>query len=120
MGLSKQIRLKERQAEVARAAFEQSVTELRGAWRRKLASRSALVIGFSSGLAVGFWRGGRRRHRAVPEARYDRGPSRARRGAERVRTSLPPHWLGHYLVWPFLLSTARDYLVSRRPGRQES
>lgn len=117
MGLRKQIRLKERQAVLAREAFAQSMTELRGAWRRKLASRSALVLGFSGGLAVGFWRG-RRRQRPRPEAQEHRGP--ARDGPSRVRSSLPPHWLGHYLVWPFLLSTARDFLVSRRPGRQQS
>lgn len=118
MRLTKQIRLKERQAEVARQALEQSATELRRTWRRKLASRGALVLGFSSGLAIGFWRGGRR----VRAGAHSREPehSRLRGGAERVRTSLPPHCLGHYLVWPFLLASARDFMVSRRPGRQGS
>lgn len=118
MRLTKQIRLKERQAEVAKQALEQSVTELRRTWRRKLASRGALVIGFSSGLAVGFWRGGRRRPRADARSGAPQA-SRLGEGAKRVRTSLPPHWLGHYLVWPFLLSSARDFMVSRRPGRQQ-
>ncbi len=114
MRLTKQIRLKERQAEVAKQALEQSVADLRQAWRRKLASRGALVLGFSGGLAIGFWRGGRRR----TTARAEPAGSGMRRGARRARTSLPPHWLGHYLVWPFLLTTARDFVVSRRPSRQ--
>jgi hypothetical protein len=116
MRLTKQIELKARQAEVAKQALEHSATELRRTWHRKLASRSALVLGFSGGLAVGFWRGGRRRKRgrAAPDT------SRSQNGTRRVRTSMPPHWLGHYLVWPFLLSTARDFVVSRRPSRQGS
>lgn len=120
MRLSTQIRLKERQAQVARRAFEQSMTELRRAWRRKLASRTALVLGFSGGLAAGFWRGGRRRHVPVARPPGEAAASGVRKGARRMRASLPPHWLGHYLVWPFLLSAARDFLVARRPGRQSS
>lgn len=118
MRLTRQIRVKERQAEIAREAFEQTLKELRGAWRRKLASRGALALGFSGGLAMGFWRSGRRRRPRRVAPGDGAASSRLRQGAQRVRASLPPHWLGHYLVWPFLLSTARDFMVSRRPGRQ--
>ena len=114
MRLSERIRLKERQAEVARLALEQTMTELRHTSRAKLASRTALAVGFGGGLALGLWKGGRRKR--VGKSR--RSSDKQQRIDRRMRQSMPKHWLGHYLVWPFLLATARDFVVSQRPSRQ--
>lgn len=104
MKLLQSITIKERQAQLARDAFFQSYRELKHVLYRKLSSRTALVIGFSTGLALGVLKGKRRRPTAAP--------------SQRVRGSMPKHWLGSYIVWPFLLATARDLIISRRPSRE--
>lgn len=104
MKLMQDIKIKERQAQLARSAFSESYRELKYVLRRRLSSRTALVAGFSGGLALGWLKGKRRRK---PPARL----------AQRAGGSMPRNWLGSYIVWPFLLSTARDLVVSRRPSR---
>jgi len=102
--LMQHIKIKECQAQLAHNAFNQSYRELKYVLRRRLSSRTALVVGFTGGLALG-WLKGKRRHK--PPARL----------AQRADGSMPRNWLGSYIVWPFLLSTARDLVVSRRPSR---
>lgn len=110
MKLTRQIRLKERQIEQARLALKDSTAEFKRVLRERLSSRTALALGFAGGLVVGWSRGGRRR-RPVK--------ARVRDAAQQVKRGLPPHWLGGYLVWPFVLATARDFVVARRPSRRE-
>jgi hypothetical protein len=100
MKLQQQIRLKERQAEQAQAAFEQSLQEFSRVVNARLSSKAALALSFSGGWVLGWWRLKRRRR------------SHSKRITERL--GMPPHWLGHHVVWPFLLGTVHDYLLSRR------
>jgi len=105
MNLTQRIKLKERQAELARDAFLQTYAELRHVLYRKLSSRTALVVGFGGGLLLGLLKGKRRRPAAAP-------------ATSPVRGSMPKHWLGSYFIWPFLLATARDLMIARRPSRE--
>lgn len=75
-------------------------------WKR-LSSRSALVASFASGLALGW-------ARSAPKPRTVPAPA----GGKRVFQSAPKHWLRSYIIWPFLLATVRDAVVSRRPTRR--
>lgn len=99
MKLSQRLKIKERQVRLARAAFTESYADAKRVLYRRLSSRTALVMGFSSGLALG-WVNGKRR------------PA-SRSLSKRVRTSLPRHWLGNYFIWPVLLGTARDLVVGK-------
>lgn len=105
MKLAARIKLKEKQIELARASLTESVRDARTVLHQRLSSRTALAIGFGGGVALG-WLGRRRRRPALPLP-------------QRARESMPRHWLGHYIVWPFLLATARDWVVSRRPSLKE-
>lgn len=110
MKLTRQIRLKERQVEQARLALEESSAELRRVLHERLSSRTALALGFAGGLLFGWSQGGKRSRPAKVKVRD---------AAREVKSSLPPHWLAGYLVWPFVLATARDFVVARRPSRRE-
>ncbi|HEX7045649.1 MAG TPA: hypothetical protein VF203_13665 [Burkholderiales bacterium] len=111
MKLMRDIRLKERQIAQARIALAQSADELQRVLQERLASRTALALGFAGGLLAGWSRGRRRRaaRRMTPARERVRGVTK------QAKESLPPHWLGSYLVWPFVLATARDLMVARRP-----
>ncbi len=111
MKLSQRIRLKELQAEQARLALRESVEEFRRVLHERLASRTALAVGFGGGLLLGWSR--RRARKAQPGRAAEPVSARARRG-------MPQNWLRSYFVWPFLLATARDFVLSRRPGRREA
>ncbi len=110
MKLTRQIRLKERQIEQARLALNESRAEFRRVVHERLSSRTALALGFAGGLLAGWSRGGKRRRPAE---------ARMRDAIRHARHSLPPHWLGGYLIWPFVLATVRDFVVARRPSRRE-
>ena len=105
MKLAARIKVKEKQIELARSSLTESMRDVRTVLHQRLSSRTALAIGFGSGVAIG-WLGRRRQRPTLPL------PGRA-------RESMPRHWLGHYIVWPFLLATARDWVVSRRPSLKE-
>lgn len=109
MKLLQRIHLKERQAEQARLALLQTVDEFRRVLHGRLASRTALAIGFGGGLLLGW----ARRRNAKP----GRAAANVAAGA---RPGMPKNWLRSYFVWPFLLATARDFVLSRRPGRREA
>lgn len=111
MRLSQRILLKERQAEQARLALRENVEEFRRVLHERLASRAALAVGFGGGLLLGWSR--RRRHMKPGRATAAAVTNGTRRG-------MPQHWLRSYFVWPFLLATARDFVLSRRPGRREA
>lgn len=100
MKLHQQIRLKERQAEQAQASLEESLQEFQRVVHARMSSKTALALSFSGGWALGWWRMKQRRR------------SRVKRMSERL--GMPQHWLGHHIVWPFLLGTVHDYLLSRR------
>lgn len=119
MNLRGRIRLKEREIDLAQRALAQSAAEFRRVLHAKLSSRTALVAGFAGGLLLGWQR--RRRNRRRPPAGYaqDRRSSMRETG-RRATEGMPPHWLRSYIVWPFLLATARDALVSRRPTREQA
>lgn len=102
MKLAGQIKLKEREIELARATIAESYHDIRHVLHRRLSSRTALAVSFGTGVALGLLK--RRR----PKIARLELPKQA-------RESMPKHWLGHYIVWPFLLATARDWVVSRRP-----
>jgi len=108
MKVKQQIRLKELQLQRAQAAFDESLDEMGRIWHARLSSKAALALSFSGGWLIGWWRWRKR-------ARHSPLPARA---VLRDKLGLPPHWLGHYLIWPFLLGTAHDYLLSRRPTRK--
>ena len=110
MSLAKQARQKERQIELARRTLVESYGEGKRLVRERLSSRTALAAGFFGGVAVGLLTGGRRK--AANRKRMDGQPV-----TRRAKESMPKHWLGHYIVWPFLLATARDLVVGRRPSR---
>jgi hypothetical protein len=109
MKLKQQIRMKELQVERAHSALNESMQEMRRVWRGRLSSKAALALSFSGGWVLGWWR---LRHRRRQRERLAHSSERLR-----DRLGLPPHWLGHYLIWPFLLGTAHDYLLSRRAGK---
>lgn len=113
LGLARRIRLKEREIEQARLALRQSTDEFRRVLRERLASRTALAVGFAGGLLLGWQQRRRRRAKRSRSAAAKGDGTRLKRAAG----GLPPHWLRSYVVWPFLLATARDALVSRRPTR---
>lgn len=102
MKLKQQIRMKELQVERAHMALTEGMQEMRRVWRGRLSSKAALALSFSGGWVIGWWRLRHRRRHAQSRERL------------RDRVGLPPHWLGHHLIWPFLLGTAHDYLLSRR------
>ena len=102
MKLESRIKLKQREIELARATIAESYGDIRHVLHRRLSSRSALAVSFGTGVALGLLK--RRR----PKTARLELPKQA-------RESMPKHWLGHYIVWPFLLATARDWVVSRRP-----
>lgn len=102
MKLQGRIKLKEREIELARATIAESYGDMRQVLHRRLASRTALVVSFGTGVALGLLK---RRQRKAPRLELP----------QQARESMPKHWLGHYIVWPFLLATARDWVVSRRP-----
>ncbi len=110
MKLQGRIKLKEREIALARETIAESYGDVRRVLHRRLSSRAALVISFGSGVAIGLLR--RRRHQPV-----DTRPNKLEL-PKHARESMPKHWLGHYIVWPFLLATARDWVVSRRPSSQ--
>lgn len=107
MKLAQRIRLKERQAEQARRALNESIAEFRRVLHERLASRTAMALGFGGGLLLGWSR--RRGRRAKAQT--------ARAG---TRRGLPKTWVRSYFVWPFLLATARDFMLSHRPSRREA
>jgi hypothetical protein len=113
MKLEQQIRLKERQVELAQLALSESIVELRRVLRSRLASRSAMAVGFAGGLFLGL----RRRSRRNKTQRASQSKADALQANK--RHGLPKHWLGSYFVWPFLLATARDLVLSHRPSRRE-
>lgn len=102
MKLQGRIKLKEREIELARATIAESYGDMRQVLHRRLASRTALVVSFGTGVALGLLK---RRQRKTPRLELPK----------QARESMPKHWLGHYIVWPFLLATARDWVISRRP-----
>lgn len=97
--------------EQARQAFQQNVGNFKHTLHARLSSRTALALGFAGGLLLG------RRYRTTRSAKTGK---RGQAAAQRVKQSLPPHWLGGYLIWPFVLATARDFVVTHRPGRREA
>ena len=107
MNLVRRIHLKERQAEQAQLALEESIAEFRRVLKARLASRAAMTLGFAAGWLIGF----------VPRRR--RVPAKPQPIA-RAKRGMPKNWLRSYFVWPFLLATARDFLVARRPSRREA
>lgn len=121
MNLRGRIRRKEREIELAQRALRSSSEEFRRVLHAKLSSRTALVAGFAGGMLLG-WRQGRRR-RARPEGlplERAGGETPVRRARRRATEGMPPHWLRSYIVWPFLLATARDALVEHRPTRGQA
>ena len=84
-----------------------SAEEFKRVMHERLSSRTALALGFAGGLLLG-WSQRRKSHKPIR--------SRVRDATTQAKQSLPPHWLGSYLVWPFVLATARDFVVSRRTG----
>lgn len=110
MGIAQRIRLKEREAIQAREALGESVELFQQVLHERLASRSAMAAGFAAGLWLG-WR--RRSRRRQPEALHSKTKASG-------TSTLPRNWLGSYFVWPFLLATARDLVLSRRPSRREA
>ena len=110
MNLRGQIRLKERQITQAHLAMHDTRSEFKRVLHDRLSSRTALAVGFTGGLLLGW---SRRKKPRKP------AKSRVRDASKQVKQSMPPHWLGSYLIWPFVLATARDYMVSRRPSRSE-
>lgn len=111
MKLKAQIDLKERQADVARLALQETTVELRRVVRARLASRTAMALGFAGGWLLGW--GARRRPARKRRAARAAGGNNARRG-------MPSNWIRSYFIWPFLLATARDFMVARRPSRREA
>lgn len=109
MNLQQRIKVKERQARLARAAFVQSYAELKHVLYRKLSSRTALTVGFTGGLALGWLKGKPRKHKPAAASL-----------TQQARASMPRNWLGSYIIWPFVLASARDLLIARRPGRESS
>jgi hypothetical protein len=126
VNLRGRIRRKERELELAQRALRQNSEEFRRVLQAKLSSRTALVAGFAGGLLFGWSQGRRRRARRVRPAGARAGAARAgeesglRRARRRVTEGMPPHWLRSYIVWPFLLASARDVLVERRPTRGQA
>lgn len=102
MKLEQQLAVKQRQIDLARDTLNESVADFRRVLHRRLSSRTALAVGFGSGVALGWLK----RRRRGPRVQL---PARA-------REAMPRHWFGHYIVWPFLLATARDWVVQHRPG----
>ncbi|GEM_PF-3815138 len=111
MRLAQRIRIKERQAEQARLALNESIAEFRRVLHERLASRTAMALGFGGGLLLGWSRRRGRRAKAKTAAQT------ARAG---TRRGLPKTWVRSYFVWPFLLATARDFMLSHRPSRREA
>ncbi|MFL6649421.1 MAG: hypothetical protein ACJ8KO_15800 [Sulfurifustaceae bacterium] len=111
MKLRARIDQKERQAEQARLALHETTVELRRAVRARLASRTAMALGFAGGWLLGW--GTRRR------VRRKRQPARVT-ASDKTRRGMPQNWFRSYFVWPFLLATARDFVVARRPSRREA
>ena len=103
MNWAHRVRMKEREIELARATITESVGEMRALVRRRLTSRTAMAVGFGSGVVLGLL--GRRRRPRVQLPKQ-------------AREAMPKHWFGHYIVWPFLLATARDWVVAQRPTPQ--
>lgn len=106
MKWQQRIKVKEREIELARATMAESYRDIRHVLHRRLASRAALVVSFGSGVLLGLLK--RKRRPAMPRHARLELPKQA-------REAMPKHWLGHYIVWPFLLATARDWVVARRP-----
>lgn len=113
MKLTQRIHLKELQAEQARLALRENLEELRRVLHQRLASRTALAVGFGGGLLLGWSRRRRRKAKAGRAGAAVAVSAQTRRG-------MPQNWLRSYFVWPFLLATARDFVLSRRPGRREA
>lgn len=108
MTLQQRIKVKEREIELARATMAESYRDIRHVLHRRMASRTALMASFGSGVLLGLLK---RRRRPQPT-----GPKQARlQLPKQAREAMPKHWLGHYIVWPFLLATARDWVMARRP-----
>lgn len=103
MKLTQHIKLKEREIELARETVARSYAEARHVLRQRLSSRKALVLSFGSGVVLGLLK--RRRPRHEPRVQLPK----------QAREAMPKHWFGHYIVWPFLLATARDWVVAHRP-----
>ena len=121
MNLRGRIRLKEREIELAQRALIQSREDFGRVLHAKLSSRSALVAGFAGGVLLGRRQRRRQRARHAPRRRERQGAeSGMRRARRRATEGMPPHWLRSYIVWPFLLASARDALVDRRPTRGEA
>jgi len=78
----------------------------------RLSSRTAMALGFAGGLMLGRRQRARSARSGAPAAK-----TRVRAAARRVKQSLPPHWLGNYLLWPLVLASARDFVVTHRPSR---
>lgn len=119
MNLRGRIRRKEREIELARRALRQSSEEFRRVLHAKLSSRTALVAGFAGGVFLG-WQQRRRQRRTRPPPRAHQEGGRVRRLGRRATEGMPPHWLRSYIVWPFLLATARDAVVGSRPRRGQA
>ena len=102
MKLDEQLSIKQRQIDLARATLSESYADFRRVLHRRLSSRTALALGFGSGVALGWLKRRRREPRVELPAR--------------AREAMPKHWFGHYIVWPFLLATARDWVVQHRPN----
>lgn len=102
MKLDEQLSIKQRQIDLARATLNESYADFRQVLHRRLSSRTALALGFGSGVALGWLKRRRREPRVELPAR--------------AREAMPKHWFGHYIVWPFLLATARDWVVQHRPN----
>lgn len=120
MKLKQRIQLKEQQAELARVALSENIDEFRYVLKAKLASRTALAIGFGGGLLIGWRRS--RRTRLQKQLKQAQSMEKQRKPATASqRQGLPNHWVRSYFIWPFLLASARDFVVSRRPtGRREA
>ena len=109
MKLEQRIKIKERQVQLARTALVQSYSELKNVLYRKLSSRTALIVGFTGGLALGWLKGKPRKHKPAAASL-----------TQQARASMPRNWLGSYIIWPFVLASARDLLIARRPSRESS
>lgn len=105
MNWERRVRMKEHEIELARATVIESLSDMRAAMRRRLTSRTAMALSFGGGVALGLLRRRRRPRLELPK---------------QAREAMPKHWFGHYIVWPFLLATARDWVVARRPTSQRS